>query len=260
MGAADKYTPGVNLKAYPEIKTNHSSEWQRADEIDPNRTLSAAYIEACIQHEEQITTTGFLKFAQKATRQPKGTPPLPDGTFRVLYADPPWAYDNSGFTFSAAQQYDTLPAEEIAELCDDDGRLVHELGAPDSVLFMWTTNPLVEDAFKVIRGWGYEYRTNIAWVKGPGQLVPGFYVNGRHELLMIATRGSCLPMCEPDGKPQSVIELPRTTHSRKPAEFYKLIETMYEGPYVELFARAKRDGWESWGNEVEAADQDPTQE
>jgi N6-adenosine-specific RNA methylase IME4 len=180
--------------------------------------------------------------------QPGEAGPLPAGTYQVLYADPPWAYDNSGFETSAAQHYRTLTPDEIAELKDDDGRGVATIAADSAVLFMWVTNPHLEDMFVVFRGWGFVYKTNFVWVKT--QQVAGFYNYGAHELLCVATKGSCLPI---EGSlVRSVIEAKRREHSRKPDEVYALIEAMYDGPYVELFARNERTGWASWGDEIDS--------
>lgn len=125
--------------------------------------------------------------------------------------------------------------------------------AENAVLFLWVTNPFLQEAFKVISAWDFEYRTNMAWVKQnlirPGV---GFYVRGRHELLFICTKGTFVP--DQTGKEPigSVIEANVGEHSQKPDIIYKIIESMYpEGKYLELFARKTREGWTSWGNELD---------
>ncbi|MHC4361450.1 MAG: MT-A70 family methyltransferase, partial [Planctomycetota bacterium] len=152
--------------------------------------------------------------------------------------DPPWQFDNSGFDQSAAAHYPTMSTDEISKM---------EIPAADhSVLFMWATNAMLEDALQVVEVWGFDYKTNIVWVKDRGPGI-GWYVTSRHELLLIATKGEGM---HPVHKPISVIDGEVKRHSKKPDKFYGLIEGMYDGPYLELFARNKRDGWESWGNEV----------
>lgn len=170
--------------------------------------------------------------------------PFPEGKYRVLYADPPWDYSNSGLGGSAAQHYPTMSMDDLCALP------VSRLAVDDAVLFLWVTSPQLSNAFPLFDAWGFEYKTSLVWVKDKptyGKLA--FYVRSRHELLLIATRGSCLPRC--DELPESLIESPRAEHSRKPALVYETIERMYAGPYVELFARTRRDGWESWGNETD---------
>ena len=166
---------------------------------------------------------------------------LPTGKYNVIYADPPWSYNNSGFSKSSAnEKYLTLDIEEIKAFN------VSEMASENCVLFMWGTNPLLKEAFDVLDAWGFEYKTNIVWVKS-SKVGLGFYVHSQHEFLMIATKGSMRPNGE---RPGSVLEHNRTVHSKKPEEVYALIESMYpECKYLELFARNKRDGWEAYGNE-----------
>jgi len=122
-------------------------------------------------------------------------------------------------------------------------------------LFLWVTNPMLADAMQVVEAWGFEYKTNIVWVKTdlvkPGS---GFYVRGRHELLFICTRGSFLPLVDVAPPIGSVITAPVQEHSRKPDEAYDIIERLYPGcNYLELFARHTRPGWVAWGDEIERA-------
>jgi N6-adenosine-specific RNA methylase IME4 len=170
----------------------------------------------------------------------------PSGVYNVLYADPPWEYDNTGVHGAADHHYPTMPLDDISSLLDDQRIAV----ADNAVLFLWATNPFLQDAFYVINSWGFEYKTNMAWIKTdlvkPGS---GFYVRGRHELLLICTRGSFTPLDAHISPPiGSVISAPVGDHSSKPDDFYTVIERLYPGcNYLELFARRQRDGWEGWG-------------
>ena len=112
---------------------------------------------------------------------------------------------------------------------------------------MWVTNPLLEDALRVVKAWGFEYKTNMVWIKNrAGQ---GFYVKGQHELLFICVKGSFRP--DDSIYIKSVLESEREKHSKKPEKFYEIIETLYpKSKYLELFARDKRKNWTSWGNEI----------
>lgn len=175
---------------------------------------------------------------------------LPVGTYNVIYADPPWQYDNAITSWGPARlHYGDMSLDDICAL----PRAIDLRIEDNAVLFLWVTNPFLQDAFKVIEAWGFEYKTNIAWVKTdlqkPGS---GFYVRGRHELLFICTRGSFTPLDKHITPPiGSVIEAPLQEHSRKPDEVYSIIERLYPAcNYVELFARRKRDGWDAFGNEV----------
>jgi N6-adenosine-specific RNA methylase IME4 len=166
------------------------------------------------------------------------------GKFNVIYADPPWSYSNSGLNASAQEHYPTMPTDEICAMRVADSAM------DDAVLFLWATNPLLPDALRVLDAWGFEYKTNFVWLKDAalyGKL--GFYNLSRHELLLIATRGSFLPQGE---LPLSLIEAPKGEHSRKPATVYEIIETMYpRARRLELFCRGPaRDGWSVFGNQV----------
>jgi len=161
------------------------------------------------------------------------------GKFPVIYADPPWSYSNSGFKGSAAEHYPTMTTEDICAM--------NIPSTENAVLFLWVTNPLLEDAMQVVNAWGFEYKTNFVWVKDKATHL-GFYCFGKHELLFIATKGSMLPKQE--GMVNSVVEAVRTEHSKKPEMVYEMIEAMYDAPYLELFARQSRQGWSSFGNEL----------
>jgi N6-adenosine-specific RNA methylase IME4 len=169
----------------------------------------------------------------------------PEGKYRVIYADPPWAYNNSGMPSSAASQYETMDLAALKKLD------VESLALPEAVLFMWTTAPQLADSIELVRAWGFEYKTNWVWDKGQG--LTGFYANRvRHEHLLVAVRGSCRPE-ETSEYVDSIIAEPRLRHSEKPAAFRELIDRLYPtGPRIELFARKAVDGWEAWGNEVAA--------
>lgn len=165
---------------------------------------------------------------------------LPDDKFNVIYCDPPWQYSNSGFEMSAEENYDTI---NIDELCDMD---IKSISAENCVCFMWVTNPILRDGQRLLKEWGFDYKTNFAWIKE--NHTAGFYVFGKHEILMIGVRGSMLPTGE---KFKSVIEGTNLIHSKKPEIVYNIIEKMYPGcKYIELFARNEREGWKVWGNEI----------
>lgn len=188
-----------------------------------------------------------MRVVKAAAVKARGTAAL-TGKYRVLYADPPWAYGNSlppigvraGAT-EAADYYPTMPSAEIAALP------IKALAEDDAVLFLWTTSPHLEESFTVINGWGFTYKASFVWDKVKHNM--GHYNSVRHEFLLVAVRGSC----QPDERKlfDSVVTEERTEHSKKPDQFYTIIETLYpHGARIELFARTRRDGWEAWGYEV----------
>lgn len=222
------------------------------DEIADSKTelLALARLDVATQLEAaEMVVSGAAKSVKDAVkqmqhqeRQERGQN-LPEGVYSIVYADPAWEYRNSGTNNAAATRYDTMPTEKICQLPTEIGLQV----APEAVLFMWATNPLLLDAFAVIRAWGFEYKTNRVWVKDRN--AGGFYTLGQHELLLIATKGTGW---EPDKYFTSIIEGNVTEHSRKPL-IHDQIEAMYpKQRYVELFARDNdpRDGWTFWGDQA----------
>jgi N6-adenosine-specific RNA methylase IME4 len=166
--------------------------------------------------------------------------------FRVIYSDPAWSYNDKQETpqlGGAAKHYDTMSVSEICSLP------VKEISEKDSVLFLWVTSPLLEDAFTVIKAWGFKYKTSFVWDKVKHNM--GHYNSVRHEMLLIATKGNCTP----DNKKlyDSVQSIERNNnHSEKPIEFLNIIDDLYNyGNKLEMFCRdIKKDKWYGWGNEI----------
>ena len=172
------------------------------------------------------------------------TQEFPDGQYQVIYADPPWSYDDTcedGAIQSggADKQYPTMSLEQICELP------VGKLSQENAVLFIWVTSPLLENVFKVINAWSFSYKASFVWDKVKHNM--GHYNSVRHEFLLLATRGSCTP----DNLKlfDSVQSIERTKHSEKPEKFYDIIEALYSGTKIELFGRKPRKNWDRWGNE-----------
>jgi N6-adenosine-specific RNA methylase IME4 len=173
--------------------------------------------------------------------------------YRTIIADPPWDYRNGG-NGRAASHY---PLMTIDELCQMD---VKSLAADDSVLLLWSTWPQVVGAMRVISAWGFEYVTGFPWVKlrehpyvdmfGDTVLRPtwgtGAWVRGCSEPIFICKRGKQSP---PDAHFMGLVSK-RMQHSRKPNNLHEYAES-FPGPYLELFARRERPGWDVFGNEVE---------
>ena len=175
--------------------------------------------------------------------------PLPSDKYRVIYADPPWQYNDSragidGYDQTAAEHH--YPTMSVADLSALE---VGKLAAADSVLFCWATFPLLTDALEVVRAWGFSYKTAFVWAKGRPNF--GHYHNASAELLLVCTRGSGVP--DADKREDQVQTIARTgKHSSKPEEFRKLIDRLYAtGKRIELFRRGQAPkGWAIWGNEA----------
>lgn len=175
---------------------------------------------------------------------------LPNKRFGVILADPEWQFavwGKGGMDRAADNHYPTSKLETIM------AREVSEIAARDCVLFLWTTVPMLScgAAHHVIHAWGFEGKTQIVWVKDRGGT--GYWFQNWHEVLMVATRGEP-PAPAPGTQWRSVIEGPVRAHSQKPEWQYELIETFFPTlPKIELNARQRRPGWDSWGNEIAEA-------
>jgi N6-adenosine-specific RNA methylase IME4 len=203
------------------------------------------FIGETTEEGKELTTAGIYRTARLENETAnKIQPPPMIGKYRVIYADPPWKYGDpmgiDGYKVSAEMHY---PVMSISELC---ALPVVDMAEDSAVLFLWVTAPLMEDAFRIVSAWGFEYKTHFVWDKIKHNF--GHYSSVRHELLFLCTRGSCLP--DIPKLFDSVVSIERTDHSCKPEQFREMIDTLYpNGKRIELFARDKHDGWEVWGNE-----------
>jgi len=173
-------------------------------------------------------------------------------TYKAILADPPWRFEarsEKGEDRNASQHYPVMSTDDIRRLA------VGSLGDEDSILFLWATWPMIEDAFEIIKAWGYKYKTvGFVWVKTNKQALGlftglGYWTRSNTEPCLLATKGS------PKRKAKDVHQVilaPVSEHSKKPAEQYLRIERLVDGPYLELFARNKRPGWHVWGNQVQS--------
>ena len=170
---------------------------------------------------------------------------MSDGKYRTIVADPPWALEwnanvGNGRSGRAGLPYPTMTAEAICALP------VASWTASAAHLWLWTTAGFLYDAPRVVLSWGFRPSYTLVWGK------EGLGVGGRFrhtvEFLLFCERGPQLPLTRRD-LPTHFI-WPRGEHSQKPEAFYDLVETVSPGPYLELFARRQRLGWDTWGNEA----------
>ena len=172
------------------------------------------------------------------------------GQYSVIYADPPWRYSAKNVQGAAEKHYPTMGIDELCTLP------VSDLAAPDSVLFLWATFPQLPEALRLIKAWGFTYKSvAFVWLKknrkSEGWFYGlGFWTRGNAEICLLATRGH--PKRQAANVHQFIIS-PIQEHSRKPEEARdKIVALMGDVPRVELFARQSPPGWDVWGNEVES--------
>lgn len=215
--------------------------------------------------EKKITGYSIYNEAAKSRTQ-KNTldglyPILPQNKFDIIYADPPWDYggklqfDKSStskedldlarniFISSAGFKYPTLKTTELMKLD------VASISEDNSILFMWATNPHLDQAIELGKSWGFDYRT-VAFVWDKMVHNPGKYTLSYCELCLLFKRGK-IPSPRGARNIKQLVRVPRTEHSEKPLEVMRGIEQMFPSQKkIELFARKRFPGWSVWGLDV----------
>lgn len=174
------------------------------------------------------------------------------GKFPLIYADPPWRYENPPMGGTNRSIENHFPTMELDEICALD---VLHIANDDSLLFLWATAPKLAECMDVINAWGFTYRTNAVWDKEV--IGMGYHFRNQHELLLVGKRGE-LPPPQPTDRPPSIYCERRGEHSAKPDHYLDMIDAMYpQLTKLELFARPDgdgimpvREGWTFWGNEI----------
>jgi N6-adenosine-specific RNA methylase IME4 len=175
------------------------------------------------------------------------------GQYGTILADPPWQFANRTGKMAPEHKrlsrYTTLSLDEIVEIP------VISAAAPQSHLYLWVPNALLQEGLRVLEAWGFCYKTNLVWHKvrkdgEPDGRGVGFYFRNTTELVLFGVRGA-LRTQAPGRSQVNVIRSRKREHSRKPDELYDIIEACSPGPYLELFARGQRANWVQWGDEVD---------
>lgn len=173
------------------------------------------------------------------------------GPYATILADPPWQFQNRTGKMAPEHRrllrYPTMELQEIMELP------IAKLAARQSHLYLWVPNALLQEGLRVMEAWGFTYKSNLIWFKvrkdgGPDGRGVGFYFRNVTEVILFGVRGSMRTL-QPGRTQVNMLATQKREHSRKPDEIYNLIESCSPGPYLELFARFRRPGWDQWGNE-----------
>lgn len=177
-------------------------------------------------------------------------------SFATILADPPWRFMNRTGKMAPEHRrlsrYGTLTVDEIAKIP------VSNIAAVTAHLYLWVPNALLPEGLRVMREWGFQYKTNVVWHKirkdgkSDGRGV-GFYFRNVTELVLFGIRGKNARTLTPGRRQVNYIATRKREHSRKPDELYDIIEACSPGPYLELFARGERSGWLAWGNQADSS-------
>lgn len=175
--------------------------------------------------------------------------------FSTVLADPPWRFQNS--TGKVAPEHRRLSRYGTLSLDDIKALPVNEVSAAVSHLYLWVPNALLAEGLAVMTAWGFTYKSNIVWHKirkdgGPDGRGVGFYFRNVTELVLFGVKGKNARTLAPGRRQVNFMATRKREHSRKPDEFYPIIEACSPGPYLELFARGARPGWAVWGNQADA--------
>ena len=182
-----------------------------------------------------------LKIARQVEQIQKEPLEPPDGKYRVIVVDPPWDYTarTSDPSHRGANPYPQMALTQIQAMPISDW--AHE----DCILWLWTTNAFMRDAFQCLDAWGFKHKTILTWVKQ--KMGTGDWLRGQTEHCLFAVRGK--PTVSLTNQ-TTALTAPAGKHSEKPTEFYELVETLCPGSKLDVFARRERENWETYGIEA----------
>jgi N6-adenosine-specific RNA methylase IME4 len=193
-------------------------------------TINKEY-KAIVQKERKAEQVEAVKSAK-----------LPEGKYHVIVADPPWAYDNRSedSTHRGRNPYPSMSVDDIKKMKVDN--LAHD----NCILWLWTTNAFMVEAHQIAEHWGFKVKTILTWAKD--RMGTGDWLRGQTEHCLMCIKGK--PVVTLTNQ-TTLLQGKLREHSRKPDEFYKLVESLCPGKRLELFSREHRQGWDCVGAEVE---------
>lgn len=174
--------------------------------------------------------------------------------FSTVLADPPWRFQNSTGKVAPGHKrlnrYDTMTLDDICALP------VADVCADPAHLYLWVPNALLPDGLRVMKEWGFQYKSNIVWHKvrkdgGSDGRGVGFYFRNVTELLLFGVRGKNARTLKPGRTQVNLLATRKREHSRKPDEIFDIIEACSPGPRLEMFCRGVRKGWTIWGDQAD---------
>ena len=173
--------------------------------------------------------------------------------YKTIYADPPWQFQNR--TGKVAPEHKRLSRYSTMQLEEIKALPVSKVADEKCHLYLWVPNALLPEGLEVMQAWGFEYKTNIIWEKVRKDGMPdgrgvGFYFINVTEILLFGIRGDKKRTFDTGRSQVNLIRSIKREHSRKPDEFVNLIERCSSAPFLEIFARGDRAGWDMWGDQA----------
>jgi len=174
--------------------------------------------------------------------------------FATVLADPPWQFTNK--TGKIAPEHKRLSRYGTMKLNEIEALPISEIAAGTAHLYLWCPNAMLPEGLAVMRAWGFRYKSNVVWHKirkdgGSDGRGVGFYFRNVTELILFGVRGKNARTLAPGRRQVNLFATRKREHSRKPDEQYPIIEACSPGPFIELFARGTRKGWDTWGNQAD---------
>jgi len=231
------------------ISKDESSKAQRIFKLDEEQFEN--YIEETKRTEEEVTLSGAVRLAKQIIREEKiesqkealekENIKIPEGNFDVIVIDPPWQYGTKYSPESpmgrVANPYPEMNQTELIKL------QIPSKG--DCIIWLWTTNAFMKDAYELLEEWGFVPKTILTWNKV--NMGVGYWLRNVTEHCILAVKGS--PIWQ-NKKYSTLITEKRTSHSTKPKAFYEMVDEICVGRKLDFFARKKRKGWQVFGDEV----------
>jgi N6-adenosine-specific RNA methylase IME4 len=208
---------------------------------DGEITINKAYQNIKSEKKKNDRKTDIEKQVQDIEKSPL---PVLDKKYHVISIDPPWPYESKEVTTydpngrRASNPYPEMSIKQIADL--------QMPVADDSVIWLWTTHKFLPDSFSLLKEWGFEYKATMVWDKQKIGL--GHWLRMQCEFCLLGIKGN--PVWE-NTTVRDVLSSARREHSRKPDEFFHMVEKICSGAKLEYFSREKRPGWDQFGNDTE---------
>lgn len=211
--------------------------------IRPIVSLSKTHpqlVDEVIEEVKRLERPTLKKIAAITKEKIRRETPLPDGKYDVIVVDPPWEFEGEYDKDSrrSVPQYPTMTYEQIQN--------IKIPASDDCVLWLWTTNLDLRHAWDIAEGWGFVVKSILTWVKNKRGM--GYWLRGKSEHCLLGIKGSPIWKNE---EYSTVIFGDVREHSRKPDEFYDLVDDICLGKRIDMFSREKREGWDQWGDETD---------
>jgi N6-adenosine-specific RNA methylase IME4 len=239
-------TPGVSNQGYNLVpSTDHRVDFRLL-----GRALDGECTPPLVEEEWRKSRRALVSLVRFRLGLMPVTPPMPEGTYRCIVADPPWRLDTGPDVMAGTGErgHDHLAYEQMS-IADIQNLEVERLAAPDAHLYLWTTNRYVEEAYNIARAWGFRPSALLVWCKTPRGIGLGDTFRQTAEFVLFARRGNLTARRIVE---RTWFEWPRGAHSVKPAGFYTLVESVTPPPYLDMFGRKRRPRWDVWGAEAPA--------